>query len=95
MDTLSGGHYRMAVLGLSTAAEWPRTWAKQQVLRKALHDRCEATLSTLIELYENSFMEASKELTPAFDGSCRRLFWNLKLHMHLEERWVTRRASSA
>ena len=80
----------MDVLALGPALQWPRTWAKQKLMLEAQHDRIESTLAKLIELYEESFGETSKELTVSFDGSCRRLLWDFKLHMRLEERWIKR-----
>ena len=67
---------------------WPRTWLERQLLLERQHDRLEALLADLLSLHvaEASAWRAVDAL--ACDDACRRLLWDLRLHLRLEERWL-------
>ncbi len=71
---------------------WPRQWAEQLPLLERQHDRLEALLAELLELYSQPLMAAGPGGAPAaqlaLDLCCRRLLWQLRLHLRLEERWL-------
>jgi len=67
---------------------WPRTWLERQLLLERQHDRLEALLADLLSLHvaEAPAWRAVEAL--ACDDACRRLLWDLRLHLRLEERWL-------
>jgi len=67
---------------------WPRTWLERQLLLERQHDRLEALLADLLSLHvaEAPAWRAVDAL--ACDDACRRLLWDLRLHLRLEERWL-------
>jgi len=68
---------------------WPRAWEQREVLLERQHDRLEALLSCLIEQHRQPL--AAEILAPtdqAEQRACRRLLWDLRLHLRLEERWL-------
>lgn len=73
------------------AQSWrmPRRWADQQGLLERQHAHLEELLSSLIEQHAAS--EPESEVLRTFEESaCRRLLWDLCLHLRLEERWLAR-----
>ncbi|MBM5826284.1 MAG: hypothetical protein FJ054_13235 [Cyanobacteria bacterium M_surface_10_m2_119] len=68
---------------------WPRAWEQREVLLERQHDRLETLLSCLIEQHRQPL--AAEILAPtdqAEQRACRRLLWDLRLHLRLEERWL-------
>lgn len=78
--------------GEPSGFRWPRQWAEQVQLLERQHDRLEALLAELVALYRQPPGAAGPAGTPAVelaqDLSCRRLLWQLRLHLRLEERWL-------
>ncbi len=76
----------------SSAFRWPRQWAERVQLLERQHDRLEALLAELVDLYRQPLESTGPEGSPAVqlaqDLSCRRLLWQLRLHLRLEERWL-------
>ena len=79
-------------LGRSSGFRWPRQWAERVPLLERQHDRLEALLAELVDLYRQPLRAAGPGGTPAAqlaqDLCCRRLLWQLRLHLRLEERWL-------
>ena len=72
-------------------APWrmPRRWADQQLLLERQHARLEALLAELVA--QHAAAELPSGLQGAAEiGACRRLLWDLRLHLRLEERWLAR-----
>jgi hemerythrin len=69
-------------------APWPRVWVDQAALLERQHDRLEACLLELLQRHgpERPAWGAADAL--ALEGACRRLLWDLRLHLRLEERWL-------
>lgn len=73
---------------------WPRLWSEREPLLERQHDRLDARLIELIELIQlidddRSHRPALTAVTSlAADLACRRLLWQLRLHLRLEERWL-------
>lgn len=68
---------------------WPRAWEQREVLLERQHDRLEALLASLIEQHRQPL--AAERLAPTDQAeqlACRRLLWDLRLHLRLEERWL-------
>lgn len=68
---------------------WPRAWEQREVLLERQHDRLEALLASLIVQHRQPL--AAEVLAPtdqAEQRACRRLLWDLRLHLRLEERWL-------
>lgn len=63
---------------------WPRRWFLQDPLLARQHDRLEALLASLIEQH----LEPLAPSEQAEQLACRRLLWDLRLHLRLEERWL-------
>lgn len=67
---------------------WPRHWPDRARLLERQHDRLEALL---MELQREPATEHSGRQGPealAHARACRRLLWDLRLHLRLEERWL-------
>lgn len=79
---------------VSAPRSWPRQWREQEPLLERQHERLEALLAALIEQHRQplaaELMEAS-ELGEQL--VCRRLLWDLRLHLRLEERWLAAAAA--
>jgi hemerythrin len=78
-----------AVPAAGPGGGWPRRWAQQEPLLERQHDRLEALLASLIEQHRQPL--AAEVLAPtdqAEQRACRRLLWDLRLHLRLEERWL-------
>lgn len=69
--------------------QWPRCWLDQEPLLERQHDALEAGLAELLWLHGpmRSAWTAADAL--AIERACRRLIWELRLHLRLEERWLT------
>lgn len=67
---------------------WPRTWEDQEALLERQHQRLEAGLMELLELYRTCSCPSGAAESEAADNACRRLLWDLRLHLRLEERWL-------
>lgn len=68
---------------------WPRDWPSQRLLLERQHSRLEVMLNTLIALARSPGAPERAGETHAEQRSCRRLQRALRLHLHLEERWLT------
>ena len=72
-----------------TAPRWPRCWVDQQRLLEAQHDGLETLLAELLRVHGAAQPACSAAEALAFDRVCRRLIWDLRLHLRLEERWLS------
>ena len=68
----------------SVMGPWPRRWPDQRALLERQHDRLESLLAVLIDDHESNDVAIEVGLQQA----CRKLLWNLRLHLRLEERWL-------
>ena len=68
-------------------ARWPRDWPSQCALLERQHDQLESLLEVL--LHDHLCADDAIEL--ALRQACRRLLWDLRLHLRLEERWLQSR----
>jgi len=66
---------------------WPRDWPSQCTLLERQHDQLESLLDVLIHDHQS----ADDAIEQALKLSCRRLLWELRLHLRLEERWLLQR----
>jgi hemerythrin len=74
---------------VQTGVGWPRQWFQQEPLLERQHDRLEALLACLIQQHRQPL--PCEQLIPtdqAEQRACRRLLWDLRLHLRLEERWL-------
>lgn len=67
---------------------WPRTWSEREPLLELQHDRLEALLAELIAAHRNGSTVWAAAEACGWDDVCRRLLWDLRLHLRLEERWL-------
>ena len=67
---------------------WPRFWSEREPLLELQHDRLEALLAELIAAHRDAVPAWTAAEACALDASCRRLLWDLRLHLRLEERWL-------
>ena len=67
---------------------WPRFWSEREPLLELQHDRLEAQLAELIAAHRDGVPAWTAAEACALDASCRRLLWDLRLHLRLEERWL-------
>jgi hemerythrin len=68
---------------------WPHHWLQQEPLLERQHDRLEALLACLIEQHSQVLPVERLALTDRAEQlACRRLLWDLRLHLRLEERWL-------
>ena len=67
---------------------WPRTWPERQLLLERQHDRLEGLLADLLTLHGPEAPDWTAAQARACDGACRRLLWDLRLHLRLEARWL-------
>lgn len=68
---------------------WPRCWVDQEPLLERQHDAIEAFLAELLLLHGPAQTDWTASSALAIERSCRRLIWDLRLHLRLEERWLT------
>ncbi len=73
---------------------WPRSWSEQEPLLERQHDHLEALLAALIEQHRQSLAAELLEASELGEQlACRRLLWDLRLHLRLEERWLAAAAA--
>ena len=72
----------------SQARRWPRRWADRQLLLERQHDGLEALLAELLHGHDPAEPAWSAAEAIAWERACRRLIWDLGLHLRLEERWL-------
>ncbi|MDI9405791.1 MAG: hypothetical protein QM522_03700 [Chitinophagaceae bacterium] len=71
------------------ASGWPRRWVQQEPLLERQHDRLEGLLASLIDQHRQPLpAEVLAPTDQAEQRACRRLLWDLRLHLRLEERWL-------
>ncbi|QVL53864.1 MAG: hypothetical protein KFB97_05930 [Cyanobium sp. M30B3] len=71
------------------AGGWPRRWLQQEPLLERQHDRLEALLASLIQQHREPLAPERLVATDQAEQlACRRLLWDLRLHLRLEERWL-------
>ena len=68
---------------------WPRSWSQQQPLLDFQHDRLAVFIQELLQVHDVKAHGWSLEEALAVEAACRRLLWDLKLHLRLEERWLS------
>ncbi len=61
---------------------------EQEALLERQHQRLEARLMELLELYRSDANTWDAIQTEAAGNACRCLLWDLRLHLRLEERWL-------
>ena len=66
------------------ASWWPREWSDQCVLLERQHDLLESLLEVLIHDHNG----VDRAIEGSLQLACRRLVWDLRLHLRLEERWL-------
>lgn len=65
-----------------------RDWSEREPLLELQHDRLEALLAELIAVHRDGAPAWTPAEAQAWDAACRRLLWDLRLHLRLEERWL-------
>ncbi|WP_398325138.1 hypothetical protein [Vulcanococcus sp.] len=68
---------------------WPRRWVDQEPLLERQHDELEAYLAELLWLHGPMQPAWTAAEALAIERGCRRLIWDLRLHLRLEERWLS------
>ena len=68
---------------------WPRRWVDQEPLLERQHDGLEAYLAELLSLHGPKHPVWTAAEAVAIERGCRRLIWVLRLHLRLEERWLS------
>ena len=68
---------------------WPLRWADQEPLLERQHDGLEAYLAELLWLHGPMQPAWTAAEALAIERGCRRLIWDLRLHLRLEERWLS------
>jgi len=68
---------------------WPLRWSERVPLLESQHDRLESLILELLHLHRVAQHTWSLEEALAVEASCRRLLWDLRLHLRLEERWLS------
>lgn len=72
-----------------TGWSWPRHWPERLPLLESQHDRLESLIQELLHVHRAAQHAWSLEEALAVEASCRRLLWDLRLHLRLEERWLS------
>ena len=72
----------------ATPRQWPRCWVEQEPLPERQHDALEACLTELLLLHGPAQAAWTASTALAIECGCRRLIWDLHLHLRLEERWL-------
>ncbi|MGB5134875.1 MAG: hypothetical protein WBN89_06845, partial [Prochlorococcaceae cyanobacterium] len=86
---VSGAGAVLAPAVQSWAGHWPRHWQEQEPLLERQHERLEALLATLLQEHIQPLPPERLELSDQAEQlACRRLLWDLRLHLRLEERWL-------
>ncbi|WP_438983856.1 hypothetical protein [Vulcanococcus sp.] len=68
---------------------WPQCWVDQEPLLERQHDALEAYLAELLMLHGPMQPAWTAAEALAIERGCRRLIWDLRLHLRLEERWLS------
>ena len=68
---------------------WPRGWVDQEPLLERQHDGLEASLAELLSFHGPMHPAWTAAEAVAIERGCRRLSWDLRLHLRLEERWLS------
>ncbi len=68
---------------------WPWRWVDQEPLLERQHDGLEAYLAELLLLHGPMQPAWTAAEALAIERGCRRLIWDLRLHLRLEERWLS------
>jgi hypothetical protein len=68
---------------------WPVCWAERLPLLESQHDRLEALIQELLQLHRCAVHPWSLDEALAVEAACCRLLWDLRLHLRLEERWLS------
>ena len=72
----------------SPRSPWPKKWSVQELFLAKQHARLEVYLDELLMAYRSKSFAWNINQGSAYEGLCRRLLWDLKLHQRLEERWL-------
>jgi len=67
---------------------WPHRWPEQERLLERQHDGLKAALVDLCDAFGPDRQAWSTLEALAYERACRRLLWDLRLHLRLEERWL-------
>jgi hypothetical protein len=68
---------------------WPHHWLQHEPLLERQHDRLQALLACLSKQRSQVLPVERLALTDRAEQlACRRLLWDLRLHLRLEERWL-------
>lgn len=78
----------IAAESAGTSGPWPLTWPERARMLERQHDRLEALLAELLLAHGPDQPSWNGAEALALDRSCRRLLWDLRLHLRLEERWL-------
>ena len=68
---------------------WPRHWTAQERLLERQHDRLETQLASLLHQHRPDQPAWDDAQSLNADRRTRRLLWDLRLHLRLEERWLS------
>lgn len=68
---------------------WPCGWREREPLLSRQRDRLAAVLAELIAVHGVGAPPWAAAEALAWDVCARRLIWDLRLHLRLEERWLT------
>jgi hemerythrin len=68
---------------------WPRRWVDQEPLLERQHDGLEAYLAEQLSFHGPMHPAWTAAEAVAIERGCRRLSWDLRLHLRLEERWLS------
>lgn len=79
----------IAAESAGTSGPWPLTWPERARMLERQHDRLEALLAELLLAHGPDQPSWNGAEALALDRSCRRLLWDLRLHLRLEERWLS------
>ena len=77
----------------SPKSPWSKEWSVQELFLAKQHARLEAYLDELLMAYKSKSFAWNVVQVSAYEGLCRRLLWDLKLHQRLEERWLIQHES--
>ena len=72
----------------SPGSPWSKQWSIQELFLVEQHARLEVILDELLMAYRSESFAWNLAQASFYEGLCRRLLWDLKLHQRLEERWL-------
>lgn len=70
------------------SGSWPHRWSDRSRLLERQHDRLAALLTELLLVHAPEHPAFDDAQAEACELVCRRLLWDLQLHLRLEERWL-------